>query len=89
MHEENGPTNLIYFHADLMLALVPDCMWVSPISMHFLPSPCSLLCNKGCFHCTHSVLSARNHTLWQKKWFPAGLWSGTVAKTWPLSTGAK
>lgn len=44
IQEENGLTNLIYFHTDLMLALAPDCMWVSPINNHpstppFVSSP--------------------------------------------------
>lgn len=39
IQEENGLINLIYFHADLMLALAPDCVWVSPIntSLCFFP----------------------------------------------------
>lgn len=39
IQEENGLTNLIYFHTDLMLALAPDCVWVSPIntSLSFFP----------------------------------------------------
>lgn len=39
MQEENGPTNLIYFHTDLTLALAPDWVWVSPVStcLHSLP----------------------------------------------------
>lgn len=39
MQEENGLTNLIYFHTDLMLVLAPDCVWVSPISTCIVPSP--------------------------------------------------
>ena len=28
----------------------------------------SLLCDRGCSHCVHSPLSARDHPLWQKRW---------------------
>ena len=33
----------------------------------FLPRG-SLLCDRGCSHCVHSPLSARDHPLWQKRW---------------------
>lgn len=32
MQKENGLTNLIYFHTDLMLVLAPDCVWYHPLA---------------------------------------------------------
>lgn len=63
MQEESRPTNLIYFHTDLMLAL--DQIGHHLTAPVFCPLPCTLLYGKGYFLCMHPLLNVRDFTVWQ------------------------